>query len=80
MPQPVPLSRQQHAVMQYLANGLSPKEIALAMGLRPDTVRKYIGHVREKAGARSLPHCVALLVGQGALSAPPFAGATLGQN
>lgn len=59
------LSPQQKIIMQHLVNGMTMKEIQLAMGIKLDTVRTYIRRVRVKVRARSLYQCVAIVVSTG---------------
>lgn len=65
---PRPLSPQQKQIMQYLADGLTMKEIQLKMGIKLDTVRTYIRRVRGKVGAKSLYHCIAIVVARGEIT------------
>ena len=61
------LSPRQHAVMQYLVDGVSFKEIADRLGMRYSTAKKHAVRAREKLGARSLYQCIALLVARGVI-------------
>jgi DNA-binding CsgD family transcriptional regulator len=47
------LSLREAEVLQYLANGLSPEQTALAMKIKIRTVRKYLGNLRKKFNTES---------------------------
>lgn len=42
------LSMRESEVLQYLANGLSPDQIALKLGIKVRTVRKHLDHLEAK--------------------------------
>lgn len=42
------LSMRESEVLQYLANGLSPDQIALKLGIKVRTVRKHLDHLESK--------------------------------
>jgi len=42
------LSMRESEVLQYLANGLSPDQIALKLNIKVRTVRKHLYHLEEK--------------------------------
>ena len=47
----VQLSRRQHQVLQGLTEGLTTKQIALRLGLRPRTVAMHIASLKKRLGA-----------------------------
>lgn len=59
-----PLSPRQLEVLLALAKGLTTKEIALQLGLRPRTVNEHVAAIKERLGtatrAESVGHAVAL--------------------
>lgn len=59
------LSPQQKIVMQYLIDGYSLKKVAELMSIRRSTIGKYIQRVIKKTEAKSLLHCIAILVARG---------------
>jgi DNA-binding CsgD family transcriptional regulator len=65
------LSPQQQIIMQYLVNGFTPKEISQKMGITSMTVGKYITRVRLKIGAKSVYHCIAVLMKLGMVDVDP---------
>jgi DNA-binding CsgD family transcriptional regulator len=56
---PAPLSPAEREVVDLLANGLTPKEIAVARGTSLATVRTQIKNAKRTAGARTLDQLVA---------------------
>jgi len=56
------LSARQRQVMGLVAQGLSNKEIAVALGLSPRTVENYRAWVMEKMGAKNLAELVRMVV------------------
>ena len=47
------LSKQERRVLAAVADGKTDKEIAVALGLQPKTVRNYLERVFEKLGVNS---------------------------
>lgn len=60
-----PLSPQQRIIMQHLADGLTQKEIEQVMGIKLDTIKKYLKKIRKKYGCASTLQCMAMLVSCG---------------
>jgi len=60
-----PLSPQQKKVLQFLADGLSSKEIALKMGLATRSVRKHQQRASVKLGAKTQHQMMAFAVAYG---------------
>lgn len=48
-----PLTRREREVLALLRRGLSNKEIALALAIRPATAKAHVRNVMEKLGART---------------------------
>ncbi len=46
----VPLTQRESEVLRQLANGLTNKEIALALGISYETVKEYVQHILRKIG------------------------------
>ena len=63
------LTARQRAVLTGLARGDSVEEIALELGLSPDTVRVHIRNARMRLGARSRAHAVVIALRRGAIDA-----------
>ncbi len=54
------LSAAERDIVERLASGETPKQIALARGVRDDTVYDQIGSAKQKSGAKTIEHLVAL--------------------
>jgi DNA-binding CsgD family transcriptional regulator len=55
-PRPIGLSRRERQVYDLIQAGLSPVEIAVALGVGESTVRTYVARLRAKtAGGGDLP-------------------------
>jgi DNA-binding CsgD family transcriptional regulator len=54
------LSGDERSVVEELAGGRRPKQVALAWGVSLATIRKHIRHAKRKTGARTLPELVAI--------------------
>jgi DNA-binding CsgD family transcriptional regulator len=54
------LSPAERDILQRLAAGQTPQQIALARGVRDDTVYDQIGAAKQKAGAKTIEHLIAL--------------------
>ena len=46
----VPLTQRESEVLRQLANGLTNKEIALALGISYETVKEHVQHILRKIG------------------------------
>jgi DNA-binding CsgD family transcriptional regulator len=60
LPPSAPLSAAERDILERLANGQTPQQIALARRVRDDTVYAQIGSAKQKAGAATIEHLVAL--------------------
>ena len=60
-----PLTKRQAAALQCMADGMTEYEAARHLGLATASVRMRLAHARERLGARSLTHAVALAVAAG---------------
>lgn len=54
------LSPAERDIVERLANGQTPQQIALARGVRDDTVYDQIGSAKQKTGAKTIEHLVVL--------------------
>lgn len=52
------LTEREQAVLSWLRNGLSNKEIGLAMGISPRTVQKHLQRVYQHLGVRTRAEAV----------------------
>jgi len=52
------LTEREQAVLSWLGNGLSNKEIGLAMGISPRTVQKHLQRVYQHLGVRTREEAV----------------------
>ncbi|WNO54643.1 response regulator transcription factor [Stakelama saccharophila] len=59
------LTARERDVLAEVCIGRSSKEIALRLGIRPQTVEAYVARMRLKLGATNRCHLVALAVHQG---------------
>ena len=71
------LTMRERQVLELLAKGLSPGEIAERLYISPKTVRTHVEHLLQKLGVRSRTQAVALayrrnLIGTSAFTAPPL--------
>ena len=55
------LSAREKDVARYLAHGVSNKEIAKALGLEVVTIKKHVGKILRKLGARNRTQAAILL-------------------
>lgn len=62
-----PLTGRERDVLEYVARGMSTKQIAQHLNLSPGTVGRYIENVRHKLGARNKTHLIAQAVAAGRL-------------
>lgn len=61
------LTSREHQVLEFVAQGLSAKEVAQEIEIAPRTVERHIENVRLKIRARNRTHMVALAVELGLL-------------
>jgi DNA-binding CsgD family transcriptional regulator len=52
-------------MLVHVANGLTAEEIAQVEMISPHTVRNTLAAAKERAGARNLPHLIAIVVSSG---------------
>lgn len=62
------LSRREREVVQALADGLAPKQIAHRLGLIPATARNHVTNARLRLGARSREHLIAQAIRSGQIA------------
>ena len=63
MPKPgTPLTATERRVVEALASGLAPKQIAYEFGRSVATIRSHLQRAKRKTGARTLPHLAAMSV------------------
>jgi DNA-binding CsgD family transcriptional regulator len=67
------LTQRECTVLTLVAQGLSAKEVALALDIAPRTVEKHIDHVRLKIRAKNRAHMVAQAIAKGLLDHPGVA-------
>jgi DNA-binding CsgD family transcriptional regulator len=65
------LSARQRQILALVAEGATDNEIALRLGLSSTTVSQYMKKIRERLGACSRAHAVALALRQGILETHP---------
>lgn len=63
------LSTQQRIILQYLANGFSNKEIALALNIGEGTVKSHVAALLRRLGAKNRTHAI-IIAGQRGLLPP----------
>lgn len=59
------LSPRQKQIVEYLAAGYSAKGISASIGIKTNTVAKYIHRIKRRFGAKSAAHCVAIAIQRG---------------
>jgi DNA-binding CsgD family transcriptional regulator len=64
------VSEREREVLQLVAQGASVEEIGLQLMISPNTVRTHLRNARQKLGAASRAHAVALAYGTGLLTPP----------
>ena len=62
------LTAREQQVLEYIANGLSAKEVAQEIDIAPRTVERHIENVRLKIRARNRTHMVTLALELGLLA------------
>jgi DNA-binding NarL/FixJ family response regulator len=72
LPAPEPLSEREREVLNWLADGATSKEIAVALGLRPKTVENHRARILDKLGVANSAAAVRAALAQG-LVGPPTA-------
>ncbi len=65
----VPLSKRQREVVGLIALGLETPAIAKTLHISEHTVRAHVGNAKERLGARTRAHLVALALSQQLLNA-----------
>jgi DNA-binding CsgD family transcriptional regulator len=63
------LSAREREVLTRLAGGSQGHEIAEELAIAPETVRRHVANAREKLGARSRVHAVAIAIARGEINA-----------
>jgi DNA-binding CsgD family transcriptional regulator len=61
------LTPREAEILEFVANGMSAKEVASQISISPRTVERHIEHVRLKLRARNRPHMVTQAIAQGIL-------------
>ncbi len=61
------LTERESEILEYVAQGLSTKEIALLVGIAPRTVDRHVENVRLKLRAKNRTHMIACAVMEGLL-------------
>lgn len=61
------LTVRESEILEYVAQGLSTKEIALLVGIAPRTVDRHVENVRLKLRAKNRTHMIACAVMEGLL-------------
>lgn len=62
-----PLSARQRRILELLGSGLNSSEVALVLGLAPNTVRSYCQDILRTLGARNRAHALELARARGLL-------------
>lgn len=68
---PQPLTQTQLEVVVHLANGMKMEEIAQETHRSRSSVAKVLNSARDRAGARTLPHLVSIVIASGVLEWKP---------
>jgi LuxR family transcriptional regulator, transcriptional regulator of spore coat protein len=63
------LTKREHEILEWVALGLSAKEIAIKINIAPRTVERHIENIRLKMRARNRTHMVTCAVLTGMLRA-----------
>ena len=80
------LTTREHEILEFIAQGLSTKEVAQQVGIAPRTVDKHVENIRLKLRAKNRTHMIACAVIEGFLKVEedghekPHERSTLGQN
>jgi DNA-binding CsgD family transcriptional regulator len=59
------LTPREREVMSLLATGLNAEEVALTLVISPFTVRTHVRNAKEKLGARTMAHAIAIVLRDG---------------
>ena len=59
------LTARQHAVLKLIAQGLTYKEAARRLYIKPCTVRTHLNDLHHRLGSNNAPHAVYLAVTRG---------------
>lgn len=62
-----PITKRQLELVVYVANGLRHDEIAVETHCSVSTVKKTLAAAQRRAGARTLPHLVSIVIASGVL-------------
>lgn len=68
----IKISPRQTIIFQLLIDGKSSKDIALALDVKPRTIRRQMQRVKQKTKALSLYQCIAILVAEKIVSPTPL--------
>jgi DNA-binding CsgD family transcriptional regulator len=61
------LSALQLQIVMHIANGMSFTEVAKAVARSEANVKYHVGQAKAKCGAKTVPHLVSVVLGQGQL-------------
>ncbi len=61
------LTAREHEVLEFVAQGMSAKEVAQEVNIAPRTVERHIENIRLKIRARNRTHMISLAVELGLL-------------
>ena len=67
-----PLTSREREVLTALARGETGDEVATRLVIAPETVRRHVANAREKLGARTRVHAIAIAIHYGQID-PHFA-------
>lgn len=56
------LTPRQQEIVELMAEGLTRREIAKALGISPETVKDHADFIRARLNARSMTHAVAIFL------------------
>jgi DNA-binding CsgD family transcriptional regulator len=59
------LTPREREVMSLLAKGLNAEEVARSLVISPFTVRTHVRNAKEKLGARTMAHAIAIVLRDG---------------
>lgn len=66
-----PLTREQLGLVVHLANGLTQAEIARCTHRSESSVNKMLNTARRRAGAKTMPHLISIVIASGVLEWTP---------
>ena len=55
---PALLTAREQQILEFIADGLSAKQVARCINIAPRTVERHIEHIRQKMHARNTPHMI----------------------